>query len=68
MKNCPNCGTLMEEVDVSGLPEQPADDSQIPGVARVRSKCPSCPHLEEGYSKGSALQDSHLAVKLPASA
>jgi hypothetical protein len=37
MKKCPNCITMMEEVDVSGLPEQPADDSKIPGVPRVRS-------------------------------
>ena len=54
MKKCPNCGTMMEEVDVSGLPEQPADDSKIPGVARVQSKCPSCHHLEEGYQIGRA--------------
>ena len=52
MKNCPNCNTLMEEVDVSGLLEQPADDSRVPGVRRVRSECPSCHHLEEGYPKG----------------
>jgi phage FluMu protein Com len=68
MKNCPNCGTLMEAVEVSGLPQQPYDESKIPGVERVRSKCPSCRHIEEGYSKGSALRGSPLAVKLPASA
>ncbi len=56
MKTCPNCSTMMEEVDVSRLPEQPADDSKIPGVARVRSECPSCHHLEEGYPKGRNLQ------------
>jgi hypothetical protein len=66
MKNCPNCGTLMEVVDVSGLSEQPFDESKIPGVARVRSECPSCHHLEEGYSKGSALRDLPVAVKPPA--
>jgi phage FluMu protein Com len=66
MKNCPNCGTLMLEVDVSGLPEQPIDDSNIHGVARVRSKCPSCFHLEEGYSRGSALRGLPTAIKLPA--
>jgi hypothetical protein len=63
MKNCPNCGILMEKVDVPSLPEQAADDLKIPGFARVRSKCPSCGHLEEGYSKGSALRGSHLAVQ-----
>jgi hypothetical protein len=47
VKNCPNCGTLMEKVDVSGLPEQAIDDSNIHGVPRVRSKCPGCHHLEE---------------------
>jgi hypothetical protein len=26
-----NCGTLMQEVDVSGLSEQPYDESKIPG-------------------------------------
>jgi hypothetical protein len=36
MKICPNCSTLMEEVDVSGLPEQPGDDSKIPRVPSVR--------------------------------
>ena len=56
MKTCPNCSTMMEEVDVSGLPEQPADESKIPGVPRVRSVCPSCHHLEEGYPKGRKLQ------------
>jgi hypothetical protein len=52
----PNCSTLMEVVDVSGLPEQPADDSKIPGVPRVRSACPNCHHLEGGYPKGRNLQ------------
>jgi hypothetical protein len=52
MKPCPNCRKMMEEVDVSGLPEQPADDSKIPGVPRVRFRCASCHHLEEGYIKG----------------
>jgi ribosomal protein S27AE len=66
MKNCPNCGTLMQAVDVSGLSEQPYDESKIPGVARVRSECPSCHHIEEGYSKGSALR-SLPQVKPPAS-
>jgi hypothetical protein len=56
MKTCPNCGTMREDVDVSGLPEQPANDSKIPGVPRVRSKCPSCYHLEEDYPKGRDLQ------------
>ncbi len=52
MKTCPNCATLMEEIHVPTLPEQPIDDSTIPGVPRVRSVCPSCHHLEEGYTKG----------------
>jgi hypothetical protein len=56
MKTCPNCSTLMEEVNVSGLPVQPADDSTIPGVPRVRTVCPSCHHLEEGYPKGLDLE------------
>jgi hypothetical protein len=46
----------MEEVNVSALPEQPADDSKIPGVPRVRAVCPSCHHLEEGYPKGRNLE------------
>jgi hypothetical protein len=56
MKTCPNCSTPMEEVDASGLPDEPADDSTIPGVPRVRDVCPSCHHLEEGYPKGRNLQ------------
>ena len=56
MKTCPNCSTLMEEVNVSALPEQPADESKIPGVPRVRAVCPSCHHLEEGYPKGRNLE------------
>ena len=56
MKTCPNCSTMMEEVDVSGLPEKPADDSKIPGVPRTRYLCPGCRHLEEGYPKGRNLQ------------
>jgi hypothetical protein len=56
MKNCPNCSTLMEVVDVSGLPEQPVDDSKMAGIPRVRSECPSCHHLEEGYPIGRDLQ------------
>jgi hypothetical protein len=68
MKNCPNCGTLMQEVDLSGLPEQATDDSNIRGAARVRSKCPSCFHLEEGYSRGSATRGLPAEVKLPAGA
>jgi hypothetical protein len=56
MKTCPNCSTTMEEVDVSSLPEQPDDDSKIPGVPRVRSLCPSCHHFEEGHPKGRDLQ------------
>lgn len=56
MKTCPNCSTIMEVVDVSALPVPPADDSTIPGVPRVRSLCPSCKHLEEGYPKGRNLQ------------
>ena len=34
MKTCPNCSTMMEEVDVSGLPEQPTHDLNIPGFPR----------------------------------
>jgi hypothetical protein len=65
MKNCPNCSTLMEVVEVSGVPEQPADDSKIPGVPRVRSACPSCQHVEEGYPKGINLQPLTVPVRPP---
>jgi hypothetical protein len=65
MKTCPNCSTLMEVVDVSGLPEQPADDSKIPGVPRVRSACPSCHHVEEGYPEGVNLQRLTVPVRPP---
>jgi hypothetical protein len=66
MKNCPDCSTLMEVVDVSGMPEQPVDDSKIPGVPRVRSACPSCHHVEEGYAKGINLQPLIVPVRPPA--
>jgi DNA-directed RNA polymerase subunit M/transcription elongation factor TFIIS len=58
MKTCPNCSTMMEEVDVSGLPEQPYDESKVPGVARVRFVCPGCHHLEEAYVRGRNLQNT----------
>jgi ssDNA-binding Zn-finger/Zn-ribbon topoisomerase 1 len=54
MKNCPNCNATMDEVNKSALDAQnrmqhPEEGSPVTGVFRVRSQCPKCQHVEEGF-------------------
>jgi len=56
MKTCPHCNRMMEEVNDHSqvatdpiLPQQPADGPKITVVPRLRSECPECHHVEEGY-------------------
>jgi hypothetical protein len=54
MQNCPNCNTMMEEVhkpafDAQDRLQQPGDEPLITSVSRVRSQCPKCQHVEEGF-------------------
>jgi hypothetical protein len=55
MKACPHCHVPMFEVKPSvtaSAPEPPqlqADGPEIKSVSRVRSECPQCHHLEEGF-------------------
>jgi hypothetical protein len=55
---------MMEEVDVSGMAGQPADESKIPGVPRTRFLCPGCHHLEEGYPKGATFNKAEYRPDL----
>jgi hypothetical protein len=63
MKTCPNCNTIMQEVHDHSqvatepiLPQQPAEP-KITGAPRVRSECPNCHHIEEGYPLGHGAWD-----------
>jgi pilus assembly protein CpaF len=52
-----------ERIRNSAVSSMTADDSKIPGVPRVRSACPSCHHVEEGYPKGVNLQRLTVPVR-----